>query len=131
METYSISGFYRYNGSQGELSGEIEIDPDGFFEKMIEDSLSVFPQTIRGSIKDTDLTTILSFFKFPAIYNRSDEFYKYKKTKSDDFSGKYIGDCGLLPYSIEMNEKSNLLIAKIDLVAPCNGSYSELILSKK
>jgi hypothetical protein len=132
MEKYSIDGFYLYSGSQGNLTGEIEIDSDGFFESIIIDYMSNFPtQLIKGNIQDTNTSTKLSFFKFPAVNNLANLVYQLEKPKSNTFAGEYKGSWRALPYKLEINEESSLMVAQIDISVIGIGDYAQLNLLKK
>ena len=130
-EKYSVIGFYRYNGVQGKLTGEIEADKRGFFEStIIDDASRVREQIFKGKIHNIKQTTRLEFFKYPKEANLANLAYVLEKPKSDDFSGKYTGKWGALPYKVEFNQDLDLIIARIDMTVCGIGDYAELDLKR-
>jgi hypothetical protein len=131
MNKYSLQGFYNYNGRRGDLTGELDINSEGQFESIIMDHLSQFPnQTIRGHFRDTNALTKMIFFKFPPSHNLANLIYRLEKPKSFNLSGVYRGRWDALPYSLQMSDNMDLIIARTDTTV-CNiGDYAEIILSK-
>ncbi len=132
MQKYSLEGFYKYNGAQGKLTGKIEINSKDFFEGIITDHMSRTPEQIfKGKIRNIGEITKLEFFKFPPSASLANLAYQLEKPKSDDFSGKYIGQWGALPFKIEFNQNLDLLLAKIDMSVCGIGDSTEINLYKK
>jgi len=129
---YTLEGFYRYNGSQGKLTGELDLNSQGFFESIITDHMSRVPeQTFRGRIQNTDSVSRLEFFKFPPNANLANLVYRLEKPITQDFSGRYTGQWGALPYKVEFNKDLGLLLARVDMSVCGIGDYAELNISKK
>jgi len=132
IHSYSFEGFYKYNGAQGKLTGEIDLDAKGFFESVITDHMSRVPeQTFKGQLQNVGSISKLEFFKYPPSANLANLVYQLEKPISEDFSGRYVGQWGALPYKVEFNKDLSLLIAKVDMSVCGIGDYAELNFSKK
>ncbi len=132
MDTYLIEGFYLYNGARGKLTGEIELNSNGQFESIITDHMSRVPEQIfKGQIRNIGEITRLEFFKYPPSANLANLAYQLEKSKSDDFSGKYTGQWGALPYKIEFDLDLGLLLANVVMSVCEIGDSAELNLSRR
>ncbi|MGV8086687.1 MAG: hypothetical protein ACP5N1_03580 [Candidatus Woesearchaeota archaeon] len=132
VQSYSFEGFYKYNNLQGKLTGEIDIDENGFFENIIIDHMSRIPEQIfKGQLQNIEVISKLDFFKYPQHSKLANLMYQLEKPVSEDFSGKYVGQWGALPFKVEPKTESGLFLVQIDL-SVCNiGDYAELNLYKK
>jgi hypothetical protein len=114
-----LFGFYKYNGKENKLEGNIEINPNGNFTGDIYDLGSRTPeQKIKGHIIKEGNFAKLVFLKFPPEQNLANLLYTLKSpiTIHQPFSyrRKFEGKWEALPYKIEYNADYNLFIAKID-----------------
>jgi len=114
-----LFGFYKYNGKENRLEGNIEINPKEVFTGNIYDWGSRFPeQTIKGHIIKEGNFAKLIFLKSPPSQSLANLLYTLKSpiTIQQPFSyrRKFEGHWEALPYKIEYNKDYDLFIAKID-----------------
>jgi len=132
IQTYTFEGFYNHKEIEGKLIGEIEIHSEGFFESVTIDCTCKVPeQTIKGRIYNEANSSKLSFFRYPKDKDIARVVYLLEKSKTTDFSGKYIGQWIRLPYTINTNEDIKSAFAEIDPEVCGVQGYTELELHRK
>lgn len=129
---FNLKGFYEWvnapNG-KGDLTGEIEVAEDGYFEGGIHDHASIAPnQFIKGYLQLNEINKLL-FLKFPPKQDLVNIVYELTK-KGNSIEGKYIGEWGALPHKIKFIKKLNLFIAQIDMSLCGIGDRAEINLYK-
>lgn len=132
MEMYTLQGFYLQNGSKTKILADIGLESKEKFEASLYVNGVSTRQTIRGRLQNIGEITRLDFFKHPPGTNLAELVYWLEKPRSDDFSGKYVGQWGKLPYKTDIyKQEFDLLLAKIDIdICEIRGS-AELKLSHR
>jgi hypothetical protein len=135
IQKFNLEGFYNYvsapNG-RGDLTGEIEVEEDGWFEGQIYDHASRAPeQFLRGHLKTDEGCDRMLFLKFPQRANLANLAYDLQKKSNGSFEGKYYGRWGALPFKIEFNRDHGLFVARIDMNMCSIGDSAEITISKK
>ena len=116
---FNLDGFYNYVNApdgRGNLTGEIDVAEDGFFEGVIYDHASTASrQPLRGHLKKENGLDNLLFLKFPPRTNLANLAYVLNKESNGSFEGKYSGQWGALPFKVEFDGDYGLFVAKVEM----------------
>ncbi len=134
IKRFELRGHYNYGAipnGRGELTGEIEMANNGYFEGCINNNGSKVPeQFLRGQMIHGDGLDNLLFLKFPKNERFSSWSYALRKTTDGSISGQYTGVWGALPYQVELDKTSGLFCASIDMSVCSFGDSAEINLNQ-
>jgi|GEM_PF-2636120 len=129
---FELTGHYSYNAApngKGDLTGLIQIEPDGSFECEITDHASRSPnQFLRGQAFDLNGMRQLAFLKFPDNARLANLAYLLSKSNGTGIEGAYSGEWAALPYKLEYQLDNGLFLASIDMSVAHLKDSSEITL---
>jgi hypothetical protein len=132
---FELDGFYHHAhvpGGIGKLTGEIQIEKNGWFEGQIRDHSSISPeQTLRGKFFQQDGLDQLVFLKLPKQTKLANIAYVLSKPIDESPAGNYLGEWGAMPYKVSFDNEIGLFSAEINLGMCCLGDRAEINLYRK
>jgi|GEM_PF-5979882 len=141
MKLYTMDGHSFRDNTKGKLIGKLDIihigiNHEEFFDNSIIDYLSnPKEQAVKGMIDNNGDLTELLFLEFPLKENLKSPkkadlaswFYKVRKPRTEDFSGKYTGQWYKLPSTVDIKEDLKKIFSEIDTEV-C-GSYGLTVIN--